>query len=205
MCYFGRSQLNIPRTTNDETIPVLRDALGRLLTGDYHAAESTLEKLRCELPPSLRRATIAPEAQLRVFVRDGFACRYCGLEVVFVPVLRLLSARFPGALPHDPHWKMSQCHMVYWRHGASCDHIVPVARGGSSCEDNLVTSCYMCNSMKQNWLLEELRWQAFSPATSDWDGFVGIYPRLCEVIEAGTESYHRRWLMAVKNVWGMDK
>jgi hypothetical protein len=36
-----------------------------------------------------------------------------------------------------------------------CDHIVPVARGGSSDMDNLTTACRPCNRAKRDKLLSE--------------------------------------------------
>lgn len=38
-----------------------------------------------------------------------------------------------------------------------CDHIVPIARGGSNEPDNLTTACRPCNRSKRDKLLEE--WQ----------------------------------------------
>lgn len=36
-----------------------------------------------------------------------------------------------------------------------CDHVIPVAKGGSHTEDNLVTACFKCNRAKRDKLLEE--------------------------------------------------
>jgi len=56
-------------------------------------------------------------AQLRfsVLLRDGFRCRYCGR-----------TAREPGVVLH-------------------LDHTVPLAAGGATDEDNLLTACSECN------------------------------------------------------------
>ena len=40
----------------------------------------------------------------------------------------------------------------------TCDHVVPVSRGGSSTLDNLVTACLACNLAKATSTLEE--WHA---------------------------------------------
>jgi len=41
----------------------------------------------------------------------------------------------------------------------TCDHVVPVSRGGSSNLDNLVTACLACNLAKATSTLEEWRAQ----------------------------------------------
>ena len=53
--------------------------------------------------------------RFRILVRDGFRCRYCGR-----------SGDAPGVVLH-------------------VDHVVPVAAGGTTSEDNLRTACEECN------------------------------------------------------------
>ena len=36
-----------------------------------------------------------------------------------------------------------------------CDHVVPVSRGGSHTDDNLVTACFKCNRSKRDKLIHE--------------------------------------------------
>jgi len=150
-----------------------------------------------------RRRSLSPRLQVKVFRRDRFTCRFCGRRAVFPPVLRLLSVLFPSVFPYHPHGKMEQCHLAFWRDIASCDHLVPVARRGGSDLENLVTSCYMCNSIKQNWLVEELRWELKAvPEAGTWDGLTGTYPALLKACEdehpACRSSYYRGWLRALK-------
>jgi len=38
-----------------------------------------------------------------------------------------------------------------------CDHVIPVCRGGTSDDANLVTSCFKCNRSKHSKTLEEWR------------------------------------------------
>ena len=38
-----------------------------------------------------------------------------------------------------------------------CDHVLPVARGGGHCDDNLATACFDCNRSKSAKLVEEWR------------------------------------------------
>ena len=65
----------------------------------------------------VRRARDPLPARLRfgILHRDGFRCRYCGR-----------TSRTPGVVLH-------------------VDHVVPVAAGGATTEDNLLTACEECN------------------------------------------------------------
>jgi len=38
-----------------------------------------------------------------------------------------------------------------------CDHVTPIARGGSNDDDNLVTACFVCNRSKRDKTLAEWR------------------------------------------------
>jgi HNH endonuclease len=68
-------------------------------------------------PQGVVRARSSIPAQLRfnILQRDGFRCRYCGR-----------TGREPGVVLH-------------------VDHVVPVASGGLTTEDNLMTACAACN------------------------------------------------------------
>jgi 5-methylcytosine-specific restriction endonuclease McrA len=144
------------------------------------------------------RAFTAKE-QLRIFRRDSFTCRYCGKQTLFIPVLRILSKLFPEHLPHHPHWRWGATHPIYWTHGCSGDHLVPVSRGGDPGVSNLVTACYQCNSIKQQWLLEELRWSLLPPRepVGEWDGLSDPYLALCRATGADRDRYHAAWVRAL--------
>lgn len=147
------------------------------------------------------RKSISLIQQIHVFRRDHYTCRYCGQRTLFVPVMRVLSTLIPDLLPYHLHWKMSECHIAYWRYAASIDHIIPVARGGdASSKENLVTSCYMCNSIKQNWLIDELRWQIQPIGITDWNGLSSRLPSLCEIANLAHEPYFEKWLRALAQV-----
>jgi 5-methylcytosine-specific restriction endonuclease McrA len=64
---------------------------------------------------------IAPARRLAIYLRDGFACAYCGRD------LHDVSAR-----------------------ERSLDHLVPQCKGGSHESSNLVTACTSCNSKRQH-------------------------------------------------------
>lgn len=41
-----------------------------------------------------------------------------------------------------------------------CDHVIPVSRGGSHDDDNLVTACFSCNRSKRDKLVNEWKQSA---------------------------------------------
>lgn len=60
-----------------------------------------------------------------IFLRDGFKCIYCGFSSI-----------------EDGRELV-------------VDHIIPIEKGGKSTVDNLVTSCWICNSQKQDLIMSE--------------------------------------------------
>ena len=178
--------------------------VGFVLHGKRRDARVALEGVP-ERPAQVRHARhVSERAQLKVFRRDGFRCRYCDRRAVLPPVLRLLSLPFGDVFPYHPHGRMDTCHLAFWRDMASCDHLVPVARGGTSEAANLVCSCYMCNSIKQNWLVAELGWEVRSVTPErNWDGLSMRYPALLEAVRKEHREadgpYFRRWARAVES------
>lgn len=192
--------------------PMFNDFSKVYETGARSLLDGDLETARYELahvptwqaaPNAIRHVrAVPPSRQVAVFKRDHFVCRYCGRRAVFVPTLRLLSMTFPDVLPYHPHGLMTAAHLSYWRDIASCDHLVPLARLGGSQADNLITACYLCNSVKQNWLIEELRWELRPiPNATDWDGLSVIYPDLLKRALAqcadASKPYFGIWLRAL--------
>lgn len=47
---------------------------------------------------------------LEIFLRDGFIDRYSGYKLIFPPVLRLLSIKFPDSFPFHKNWKITIGH-----------------------------------------------------------------------------------------------
>jgi len=115
---------------------------------------------------------------MKVFMRDGFIDRYSGEQLVFPPVLRLISNTFPKEFPFHPNWKMNECHIAYWELFPTIDHIVPVARGGQDIESNWIATSMLRNSAKANWTLEELGWKLLPEGdTNIWDGLTASFLR----------------------------
>jgi hypothetical protein len=70
----------------------------------------------------------------KIFERDEWRCWFCGVKTIL-----------PTA--EDPANAVS----------ATPDHFIPVSRGGSDEESNLVTACRRCNTQKNNRTIEEYR------------------------------------------------
>jgi hypothetical protein len=148
----------------------------RLANGDIKGAGLLIEKNYQHCPAKAIKRSYNKQQILKIFLRDGFIDRYSGDKLVFPPVLRIISDFFPDLFPFHKNWKMSDCHMAYWQLSPTIDHIIPVARGGSNNEDNMVTTSMLRNSIKANWLLEEIGWTLYPPGKrEEWDGLTGWF------------------------------
>lgn len=186
-----------PDTSHIEPLESIVSGIELLLCDRKAEARNALSCCQMAGPVSQRRG-LTPVQQMRVFLQDRFTCRYCGQRTLFVPVLRAVSAMMPDVFPYHAHWKMSECHIAYWQYAASIDHIVPVARGGSPVSpENLATNCYKCNSIKQHWLLDELRWELVPVGSTEWDGLSSRLPELCQMGGIQNDPYFARWIRLV--------
>ncbi len=110
---------------------------------------------------------------MRIFVRDGFTDRYSGAPLIFPGTLRALSLLLPTEFPYHRNWRQSETHPAYWELYPTIDHVVPLARGGSDQEENVVTTSMVRNAAKANWLLRELGWpEELEPPRDGWDGLL---------------------------------
>ena len=124
-------QLVAPRVTWDRSLQSGRRSTGPLPAPAWNERRYRPEgsdSVSREEPPADRRTRrardpIRAQMRFRVLQRDGFRCRYCG---------RYGSA--PGVVLH-------------------VDHVVPLAAGGTSTEDNLLTACEECNLGKSTMAL----------------------------------------------------
>jgi hypothetical protein len=111
-----------------------------------------------------------------IFLRDGFIDRYSGKRLIFPPIFRLLSNLIPEVFPFQKNWKITECHIAYWKLFPTIDHIMPVARGGEDENENRVTTSMLRNSAKANWLLEELGWELYPVGElKEWDGMINWF------------------------------
>ena len=168
-----------------------------LLAGEVSKAHRLAEKGLPFEPLLIAGRRYRLTEAMRIFVRDGFIDRYSGDRMIFPGILRLLAVSLPEAFPFQEHWKMSQTHMIYWHLFPTLDHIVPISRGGSDTEGNLVCTSMLKNSAKANWTLEELGWQLHPPGRfEEWDGlthlFIGFTERKPEMLSTRyLKSWHK--------------
>ena len=139
-------------------------------------AQSIIENDYPFCPIKYQKRGITASDTLKVFVRDGFIDRYFGTRMIYPPVLRILSYKFPNQFPYHPNWKMDSCHIAYWELVPTLDHVVPIARGGANTIDNIVCTSMLHNSIKSNYTLEQIGWQ-LRPSGNfhEWDGMIHWY------------------------------
>jgi len=138
----------------------------------------------------------------KIFIRDGFIDRYSGEQLIFPPVLRILSKLMPDEFPFHKNWKMSECHNAYWQLYPTIDHVLPVSRGGEDNESNWVCTSQLRNSAKSNWLLDELGWYLYDAGdVNKWDGMLAWFMKYVNdnptVID---DSYINKWYRAVVKI-----
>jgi len=112
---------------------------------------------------------IRKDKRLAIYLRDGFACTYCGCDVL----------------------SGSSCHSTGNGAMATLDHVVAVELGGSNDESNLVTSCLSCNSSKQDKSLRE-----FLAGLTDAKG---VAKRVRNRTRRSLRKYRRAAKMSLRN------
>lgn len=131
-----------------------------------------------------------------IYVRDGFACAYCARWTVPLPIMRLISLRYPREFPHHPNWKRSVAHRLYWDISTTVDHVHAVSTGGDwQAPENLQTACARCQYQKGNRSLESLGWSIRRTAKDGWDGLVPQLAPLWERLGRPVGDYER-WIKA---------
>jgi len=177
---------------------VVQAAFEEILRGYNSQAAAIIRDDYSFTPLSVERKGLPPYRATEVFFRDGFIDRYSGKRLVFPPVLKIISNALPTDFPYHPHWKMDRCHVAYWELYPTVDHVVPLARGGSDDETNLVCTSMLSNGAKANWRLEELGWQLFPAGDiQQWDGLVRWFFECTEEYqEALEDQLIKRWYTA---------
>ncbi len=172
----------------DVDADIIAAAVGQLLQWRDGEAASTLATLP-RIDPMPRSETkgskrmVAPLERLpltkiemaRVYVRDGWRCRYCARKLVFHYVLELLRMVSPGfkGLLKGHHMPFADTEPAVERMYPNVDHVEPRLHA----PENLVTACTPCNTRKSDWL----GWPPPGPITDNgWDG---LWPSYCALIE----------------------
>jgi 5-methylcytosine-specific restriction endonuclease McrA len=182
---------------------VLAEALADLSRGDERSARHRISTGYAFEPRIRTKRSWSSLRALAIFRRDGFVDRYSGERLVYPGALRVLSKLLPEAFPAHPNWKMSETHFAYWELFPTLDHVVPIGRGGSDSEENLVTTSFLRNQAKGSWTLEELGWTLHPPGALDkWDGLMNA---TCSLVAARPsllegDTYLQRWHAAASGV-----
>jgi hypothetical protein len=134
--------------------------------------------------PSVKRTTPSRSSTRAIFERDMYICRYehCQRPTIDPEVLKLLSKAFPDLLPYHSHWKPVEEHILYWTYSTSLEHELACAGGGGSEAENLLTSCYLCNDVKNYLPLSIVGWSVAQPASRLWSGLREHLPALREAL-----------------------
>jgi len=192
-----RAPVNSDVKSHVVPVSVLSRVCELLARGEALAAADCI---RTHYPPPLPqspRGTWSPTRAMRVFLRDGFTDRYSGSPLVFPGTLHALSVLLPDVFPYQKNWRQSDTHSGFWELYPTIDHVIPLARGGSDEEKNVVTTSMVRNAAKANWLLAELGWNSEpAPLVKDWDGLVASFLTLYEHSEIvrthpRTKAWHR--------------
>lgn len=129
-------------------------------------------------PPKLKGAKLRmpskPE-QRKIYLRDGWRCRFCGIRVVSPAAFSMLRKAFPLSL----RWgdTNTQKHTGFMALRACVDHILPHSRTGTNDPDNLVTTCWPCNFGRLKWTIEEVGLKdprLRPPIVDSWDGLTRL-------------------------------
>jgi 5-methylcytosine-specific restriction endonuclease McrA len=181
-------------------IDAIRIAAAALSAGNTEAAGTALTAGFGSVSATVKRGSWSKRRLVQVFLRDRFTDRYSGAPLVYPGALRAMSVLAPELVPFHANWRQSATHPAYWNLYPTLDHIIPVARGGTDDERNVVTTSMLRNSAKANWTLDELGWTIVSRRDRDaWDG---ILPWFCREFEAKERlqrvSALRGWYVAAK-------
>jgi hypothetical protein len=159
-----------------DSINIIKKVCENILNNNIEIAK---EIIREEYPHNFvepEKRDMSSYEKVKVFLRDGFIDRYSGEKLIFPNVLRIVSEELGEVFPYHRNWKMSDCHIAYWEYFPTYDHIVPIARGGKDIAENVVTTSQKNNSLKSNFLLEEIQWKLHKKGSlSDWDGMISWY------------------------------
>ncbi len=117
-------------------------------------------------------------AQLEIFERDGWRCRFCSCRVVSKEARRAIDRVLPGVI----NWPSRNVgrHAAFFALEASADHLLPHKRGGTNDASNVVCACQCCQYGRNNWTIEEVGISdpfLRPPIVDGWDGLTRLVRR----------------------------
>ena len=137
----------------------------------------TANRLAKEINESPR---LIPKIEEKVFIRDSYRCRYCGIQIIAKEVFKEFS-RIVGSEIFSVQRENSKRNGLTLGLRGVADHVAPYASGGATELDNLVTSCYSCNFGKAGYTLEQLGIEdprLRIPISDGWLGLTEFLPLL---------------------------
>lgn len=185
------------RPQADEYPDVLEAALTALIQQGPEAGATALAPIAYPRREVVKKRAVGIPVAARVMKRDGFHCRYCGGKTVLGPIMELLGSLYPDVFPFHPNWKGGQTHPAVISRSPEIDHVEPVSLGGLNSEDNLVTACAPCNTIKSDFTLEVLGWEVKPIEPSGWDGLTRFYADLWRLTGEPKPAYHLTWMKAL--------
>ncbi len=93
--------------------------------------------------------------QDKVFERDNYHCRYCGIKLISQMVMKQFISDFNQPFFQRGRTNIST-HGIIHLTWPVADHIMPWNIGGKTDLDNLVSSCATCNYGKDGYTLEQM-------------------------------------------------
>lgn len=137
------------------------------------------ENLSAKKPNSSPRNPTATLTK-KIFERDFYRCRYCGLRIITSDVFSEY-CRIVGTEIFSIDREENKRNGLTLGLRGVADHVEPHSLGGPTEMDNLVTSCYSCNFGKDEYQLHQLGIEnPFSrrPRDDGWRGLTEFLPAL---------------------------
>ena len=170
-----------------------QEAIGEVRRADleplrdwFHAAQKTRSVLACngfirsQLPkPASDLKVEAKDASRRqcnrVFERDGWCCRFCGIRVIDPRAIMRIRRLVPGFPWGKGTTNLTRhaCQAVRGTH----DHVLPRSWGGLNEDSNLVTACWACQFSRVHYRTEDCGIadpRDRDPVHTEWDGLLRI-------------------------------
>lgn len=140
----------------------------------YRAVSDTLPSLPKEQRVKVRMPTAAEK--LRLHMRDGYHCRFCGIPVIRKEVRERIRKIYSQAqLWGKQNVEQHAAFQAMW---VQYDHLLPHARGGNNDLENIVITCAPCNYGRMSYTLNEVGLidpRTREPIRSTWDGLERLH------------------------------